>query len=307
MICGIFYIFIHHEKRFNLEQNIKTLQLHHLEKEHALKNEMLMVPIARFFGKIKTQKPLRNRFYAVFLFKDATGSVVIDDQIYDIKKERFFFLNYNQVYQFSPSSEPEGYVLLFTKSFYNYVYTGNKLIRSDTALATMPQTIDVKASSRNEYWQNFEAIRKEYLRNTLFSKEIICMQLKIFILRFIRAAKTTKTRRIATDHKKEIAEKFSELVNQHYKQFKTTAPYAEMLNLTPNYLNTLIKDQLALSAGRFIKNRVILEAERLLLHTTLSVTEISYELGFTDNSHFGKYFKSVNHMSPQLYRNQKAL
>lgn len=290
-----------------MEQNIKTLQLHHLEKEHALKNEMLIVPITKFFGKINRQIPLRNRFYAVFLFKDATGSVIIDGQMYDLRKDRFFFVNYNQVYQFSPLSEPEGFVLLFTKSFYNYVYTGNKLIRSDTALATMPQTIDIKASSRNEYWQNFEAIRKEYLRNTLFSKEIICMQLKIFILRFIRAAKTTKTRSTATDHRKEIAEKFSELVNQHYKQFKTTAPYAELLNLTPNYLNTLIKDQLALSAGRFIKNRVILEAERLLLHTTLSVTEISYELGFTDNSHFGKYFKSVNHISPQLYRNQKAL
>ncbi|MFY7814146.1 MAG: helix-turn-helix domain-containing protein, partial [Chryseobacterium taeanense] len=93
----------------------------------------------------------------------------------------------------------------------------------------------------------------------------------------------------------------------HYKQFKTTAPYADMLNLSPNYLNTLIKEQLALSAGRFIKNRVILEAERLLLHTTLSVTEISYELGFTDNSHFGKYFKSVKNTSPNAYRNRKAL
>ncbi|WP_374459445.1 helix-turn-helix domain-containing protein [Chryseobacterium taeanense] len=290
-----------------MENNIKTLHLHHLEKVHPLKNEILIMPISKLFENPHMQQPLRNRFYAVFLFKDAAGSVVIDDQMYDLRKDRFFFLNYNQVYQFSPSSGPEGYVILFTKSFYNYVYTGNKLIKSDTALTGMRQNIDVKTYSRNEFWQNFEAIRKEYLKNTLFSKEIICMQLKIFTLRFIRGAKTSKAQRLPADHKKEITEKFSELVNLHYKQFKTTAPYAEMLNLSPNYLNTLIKEQLALSAGRFIKNRVILEAERLLLHTTLSVTEISYELGFTDNSHFGKYFKSIKNTSPNAYRNRKAL
>lgn len=290
-----------------MKQYIKTLQLHHLEKVHHLKNEVVIIPIDQLFNRINANKHYRNRFYSLLLFKNADGSVVIDDQLHDLKKNRMVFLNYNQVYYFNTLDIPEGYALLFTKSFYNYIYTGNKLIRNDTVMAEMPQTIDLNASSAAEFWQNFYSIRKEYGRNRSFSKEIICMQLKIFILRCIRTSKTIKGISLPADHKKEIVEKFSELVNQFYKEFKTTAPYAKKLNLTPNYLNTLIKQQLAVSAGNFIKNRVILEAERLLLHTHLSVTEISYELGFTDNSHFGKYFKSSTGKSPKIFRTENKI
>ena len=290
-----------------MKQEIKTLQLYHLEKVHHLKNEVLIIPIAQLFNRIDVNKHWRNRFYSLFLFKEAGGSLIIDDQIYDLKKDRLVFLNYNQVYYFNPSSPPEGFAILFTKSFYNHVYTGNKLIRSDTAMAKMPHVIDLNASSMAEFWQQFYIIRKEYGRNRLFTAEIICMQLKILILKCIRASKMVKERSLPADHKKEIVTKFSDLVNQFYKELKTTAPYAEKLNLSPNYLNTLIKQHLAISAGKFIKNRVILEAERLLLHTSLTVTEISYELGFTDNSHFGKYFKSATNKSPKIFRTQNKI
>ncbi|MEC3874423.1 helix-turn-helix domain-containing protein [Chryseobacterium salviniae] len=289
-----------------MKQYIKTLQMYHLEKVHPLKNEVLVLPVNELFGRIDAEKHLRNRFYSIFIFKEANGSVIIDDQIYELKKDRLLFMNYNQVYYFNPSSEPEGYVVLFTKSFYNYVYTGNKLIRSDTRMAEMPQVIDLHASSVAEFWQQFYIIRKEYGGNRMFTKEIICMQLKIFILRYVRASKM-KESSLPADHKKETVANFSELVNEFYKDLKTTAPYAEKLNLSPNYLNALIKQHLALSAGQFIKNRVILEAERLLLHTNLSVTEISYELGFTDNSHFGKYFKSATNKSPKIYRTENKI
>lgn len=290
-----------------MKQDIKTLQLYHLEKVHYLKNEVLVIPVAQLFDRIDVKKHWRNRFYSIFIFKEANGSVIIDDMLYELKKDRMVFLNYNEVYYFTPSVEAESYAVLFTKSFYNHVYTGNKLIRSDTAMAEMPQVIDLNNTSVAEFWQQFYLIRKEYGRKRLFTKEIICMQLKIFILRYIRAAKMMKQRRLPADHKKEIVTKFSELVNKFYKELKTTAPYAEKLNLSPNYLNTLVKQHLALSAGQFIKNRVILEAERLLLHTNLSVTEISYELGFTDNSHFGKYFKSLTNKSPKIYRTENKI
>lgn len=285
-----------------MKQDIKTLQLYHLEKVHYLKNEVLILPVALLFDKININKHWRNRFYSLFLFKEAKGSAIIDDHLYELKKDSLLFLNYNQVYYFNPSLAPQGYAILFTKSFYNHVYTGNKLIRNDTAMAEMPQMIDLDASSVAEFWQQFYIIRKEYDRNRMFAKEIICMQLKILILRCIRASKIIKEHSLPADHKKEIVARFSELVNQFYKEMKTTAPYAEKLNLSPNYLNMLIKQHLALSAGQFIKNRVILEAERLLLHTHLSVTEISYELGFSDNSHFGKYFKSATNKSPKIFR-----
>jgi len=191
---------------------------------------------------------------------------------------------------------------MFTKSFYNYVYTGNKMIKSDTALNDVAPYLLLSEESTIDLSQTFEELRQEYLKNKLLRKEIICLLLKVFVLKYIR--NSNKKNRIdrSLNHKKEIVEKFGHLINQYYKELKTTSKYAEKLNLSPNYLNVLIKESLDISAGQMIKNRVILEAQRLLMHTTLSIIEISYELGFNDNSHFGKYFKSATKYSPNEYR-----
>lgn len=264
-----------------------------------------MMALPEFLAGIDPARHFTNRFYSILYFKKASGSVTIDDRTHQLRENRIFFLNYNQVYHFNPETAADGFVIMFTKSFYNHLYTGNKLIKSETLLNDVPVFIDLKTGSRREHADAFEEILKEYRKNILFSEEIICLHLKIYMLKYLRTASSGPAAPLLPDHKKEVVQNFSELVDQHYREYKTTAPYAEKLNLTANYLNTLVKGQLGISAGTLIKNRIILEAERLLLHTTLSVTEISYELGFTDNSHFGKYFKSVKGISPKSYRDRK--
>jgi AraC-like DNA-binding protein len=56
------------------------------------------------------------------------------------------------------------------------------------------------------------------------------------------------------------------------------------------------------SAGELIRQRVLLEAKRLLAHTKLSVSEISFKLGFEDNSYFGRFFKKYNGLTPERFR-----
>jgi AraC-like DNA-binding protein len=55
-------------------------------------------------------------------------------------------------------------------------------------------------------------------------------------------------------------------------------------------------------AGDVIRNRVILEAKRLLVNLDLSITEISYRLNFNDNSYFTKFFKKYVGSTPEEFR-----
>ncbi len=252
--------------------------------------------------KSASDSHFKNKFYTFFLSGAAEGSVTIDHQEFDLTPLRFFFINYNQVYHIKELTSDSGFVLMFTKSFYNFVYTGNKIIKSDRALHNVVPFILLSDESKADLLRTFEELKQEYSENQSLRKEIICLLLKVFVLKYIRNSNKKNLVDRSVNHKKEIIEKFSNLVNLHYKDLKTTSKYAERLNLSPNYLNAVIKESLDIPAGQIIKNRIILEAERLLLHTTLSVTEISYELGFTDNSHFGKYFKSATKYSPNQYR-----
>jgi len=285
-----------------MNQDIHTLTLGKLKDHSAIRNEFLIFPYPTFVNQLNSDSHFKNKFYTILIIKDGAGSIVIDDREYDIQQGKFFFINYNQVYFFKDSQSVQGEVILFTKSFYNHVYTGNKMIKSDTALLNVSPFIVLKEENLQDITQTFEEISTEFNRHQVFRKEVICLFLKVFMLKYIRNSSKKNLLNRSVDPKKELVDQFNDLVNRHYKELKTTSQYADKLNITPNYLNSLVKQNLDIPAGQVIKKRIILEAERLLLHTTLSIIEISYELGFSDNSHFGKYFRSVKNMSPNSYR-----
>lgn len=293
-----------------MNNKIKSFTLSKIKHHSALRNEFVILPFNKLMRKLNAdenpESHFKNKFYTFLLFKNVSGEVIIDNQRFALEAEKFFFINYNQFYHFKTNENIEGYALLFTKSFYNYVYTGNTVIKSDTALNNVSPCIELSDKTLDELFKIFDELNAEYEKNSLLKKEIICLLLKVFVLKYIRYSNKKSRFNKSVTHKKEIAEEYNNLVNENYKELKTTSQYAEKLHLTANYLNVLIKENFDISAGQLIKNRVILEAKRLLLNTTLSITQISSELGFNDNSHFGKYFKSATQYSPNQYRLEKT-
>ena len=66
---------------------------------------------------------------------------------------------------------------------------------------------------------------------------------------------------------------------------------AEKLAMTTSSLYGIVKDFSGISPKEWITNRLILEAQRKLQYSTLSVKELAYELGFNDPHYFSRLFK----------------
>lgn len=99
--------------------------------------------------------------------------------------------------------------------------------------------------------------------------------------------------------------RFQQLVNTFYLEKRTVAAYAELLNLTPNYLNELIKETTGRNARHYIVERIVTEAKNLLVHTTLDVSAIAYILQFDEPTNFGKFFKNYAGLAPGQFREQR--
>ncbi|NJO89493.1 MAG: AraC family transcriptional regulator [Chloroflexia bacterium] len=95
---------------------------------------------------------------------------------------------------------------------------------------------------------------------------------------------------------------FRKALNNKFSELKTSKEFAQLLNISPNYLNAICKDIYNKTVSEIIQERIMLEAKRLLSHTGLSVSEISYKLGFKDNSYFGRYFKKATGLPPEKFR-----
>ncbi len=95
---------------------------------------------------------------------------------------------------------------------------------------------------------------------------------------------------------------FMKLVHKYHKQERSVGFYAGRLFISPKYLSLIIKESTGKSAAEWIDEYVILEAKNLLRFSGKNIQQIAYELNFTNQSSFGKYFKHITGMSPTEFQ-----
>lgn len=108
--------------------------------------------------------------------------------------------------------------------------------------------------------------------------------------------------RSVRNRREEYFAKFITLLSENFKRERAVGFYAEQMCVTPKYLSLLIKDFSGKSAAEWIDSYVIIEAKTLLRYSTMSIQEVAYELNFSSQSFFGKYFKHLTGMSPSEYK-----
>jgi len=96
---------------------------------------------------------------------------------------------------------------------------------------------------------------------------------------------------------------FYELLASGENRQNKVADYAKRLHTTPQNLNAICRREVNQSAGDLLREFIIVEAKRLLIYTSKTSAEIAFDLGFSDPSHFVKYFKKVVGSTPQQFRN----
>ena len=95
---------------------------------------------------------------------------------------------------------------------------------------------------------------------------------------------------------------FIKLVHQHHKRERSVAFYASKLFISSKYLSSLVREASGRSAAEWIDEYVILEAKNQLRFSGKNIQQIAYDLNFTNQSAFGKYFKHLTGMSPTEFQ-----
>lgn len=83
---------------------------------------------------------------------------------------------------------------------------------------------------------------------------------------------------------------------------RTAADYAARLSVHINHLNRVVKTSTGRTTSDFIASRIVQEAVQLLQHTTLSVGEIAFGLGFEEPASFSKFIKKHTGIPPIDHR-----
>lgn len=96
--------------------------------------------------------------------------------------------------------------------------------------------------------------------------------------------------------------RYRALVEVQYRQQPALAALAQQLGITPTQLNRVCHQVLGHSALGVLHGRLLLEAQRDLAYTTLSVKQIGLGLGFADAGYFTRFFQRHTGQTPTAWR-----
>jgi len=204
----------------------------------------------------------------------------------------------------SPDFEA-GYILL-SKEFFD-VQNDFKMVFDLQTILSKRYYIQLPEKDMEEALTVFHIIKRkiEEQHTSLFLKEVIQTYIRALFYIACNIIFETKEKVIKT-RKEEIFETFVSLLEQNFRKEQNIGWYAAKFCLTPKYLSKLVYEASGKHAGDWIKEYIILNAKALLNSSSLTVQQISDELGFSNQSHFGSYFKRYTGMSPREYKQGKG-
>jgi AraC-like DNA-binding protein len=245
----------------------------------------------------KTEPHKHNHYFEIIYLARGKGSHTIDNRKYEVRPPVIFFIRYEQVHHWDldTETEPEGYVLILKKLFFEKSVDGEL----KQLLAKISRLSCVCLDKYETIQRLFELLVQENATEIEHSFSFSEAILKGLFVKILQIAEPVMEK---TSHQRELYLAFTELLISDHPKKNKVAHYAGILNTTPQNLNAVCRKALDQSAAGVLAGYIIDEAKRLLIYTDHTITEIAFNLSFKDPSHFVKYFKRYTGHTPQTFR-----
>ncbi len=211
-----------------------------------------------------------------------------------------FFMPANQITQHeNMSANSEGFFLHFDEKIFQFLpknYLSSNFIFfqfQSNPIISISNTVQIQIES------TLERLLSLYEDDQVINKNLIAAHLLALFEEFKKELpqEGKKTRNAFFD----ITERYKNALSINIYQNQSITEYANLLNVSPNYLNKCIKNSLNKTAQELLNEMLILEAKSLLKYSKLQVSEIAVKLCDQTPSNFARFFKSQTGITPKEY------
>jgi AraC family transcriptional regulator, transcriptional activator of pobA len=197
--------------------------------------------------------------------------------------------------------QPKGWIIKFSRLFLRQHMEGFNIQRADIFFSgEIPgMVLSPKIGDRiNSLAEMINEIMQSNIPNKEVASSSLLKSLLIYCDSNCNLHITTKS----NNYYLNIVSRFKHLVSQNLDTSHRVSDYAELLHLSPKYLNKIVKEVMGVTAKSVISEQLLIRSTRELKFTNSSVKMISSQLGFSEPEHFSNFFKKNVGCSPQTYR-----
>ena len=240
----------------------------------------------------------------MLFIEQGTGAISINNEFHSMDADHMFFLH----------SRSEVMLIDATPDF-KCVVIGVPAVLTQSASLQMDISF-IFLLMKKPCWELEGNMRKmaesfytmfEYISNDLQSDaktDLITSLFTFFMSVIYETTKHTlpsdKPKTSMTKHS--LISRFGKLLRVHIREDHRVSYYADQLFVTPKYLTQVVKSTIGITPKDIIDRMLALESLQLLKHTNHTIQQISGQLGFPDQSYFGRFFKRMFNISPIQFR-----
>lgn len=275
-----------------------------------MKGEILYTPFEiesremQRFPKIKKH----NNFFELIYIISGTGIQIVNDHHFNYRKGNLFLLTPQDRYSFDIETPTH---FLFIR--FNELFVNEKVGKDKDAINHVNYILQNASHRPGCILKNkvdkpliaslVDSILQEQTNQQLYYNRITGQIVNTII--------TVVARNIALKLPKNVKESTGEPVLEilHYIQKNIfdqenlrVEKLSEHFNISVHYLGRYFKKQTGETLQNYIINYKLRLIENRLMHSDMRITEIAYELNFTDESHLNRIFKKYKGMNPTQFR-----
>ncbi|OGX82851.1 helix-turn-helix domain-containing protein [Hymenobacter coccineus] len=252
-------------------------------------------------------------FYAISIKRIRNVNVKYGQQPFDFNEGIMSFMAPNQVFSIAVDNKGEeitqsGWVINIHPDFLWNTPLAKTINQYDFWGYSLNEALFLSAKEEATVINIIAAIQQEYHANIdRFSKQIIISQIEGLLNYADRFYHRQFITREKANH--QVLERLEVLLHNYFngadpaeKGLLTVQYVAEHLHLSPKYLSNLLRALTGQNTQQHIHAKLIAKAKEKLSTTSLTVSEIAYELGFEHLPSFSKLFKAKTNLSPLAFR-----
>ncbi|MEM7552203.1 MAG: helix-turn-helix domain-containing protein [Bacteroidota bacterium] len=259
---------------------------------------------------------LRADYFSFILTKKGAGAYYLDDHRFPFGDRSFYFTNPGHVKSYELDESEVAFIVMITESFLRENVHPEIYGEFPFLLAEIVPPHEQSPDDFEEYQHHFDQILHEFNKESQYKNKILGNLLLVLLLKikekfwanYDPITEGKGNSRIVKAFKETLESVFKSILNGEQDEIKLQAQYiAEQLNLHPNYLNSVIKSKTGRTVNDWISKRMLSVAKSLLVDTTYSSKEIAYLLGYSEPTHFSRFFKKHTNLSPLTFRKSHGL
>jgi AraC-like DNA-binding protein len=283
---------------------VMQVQHHPLDAGYFIIENRASYPIIDYIS------PSRRDFYKIFHMTSGTGVLTVGLHQYEVGPGDIAFIHPDEIMSWRTTSDGTGghFCLIHPKYFDHDAQHVHQLMKNCQYFKAPNAVVHLTADQSTAINHHFENILKEAQSDNEDKKQALLLYLQMILVEVQRAGKNMKN--TAVNENYGYIYNFLSLLESSFQihdgkasvKMKTAAEFADELHVHPNYLNALVKQNTGKTVREHIQERLLYEAKALLLRTDLTVSRISYGLGFSDPAAFTSFFKKKERISPSHFR-----